>query len=389
MHNLERLDEETLLELSRRSDELGVLSVYVHDEPGRDHDATAIDLKNRYRELRRNVEADGGQERARDVARALERLAPRVEALTDTRNPGRGRIAFAALTGDWFVQLDSHLPVPNRLVMDSGPFIHPLLELLDEGRPAGVVLVSGDSARVMEWRLGRLKTLTELEQEYVQAPHERAGQIGGGPSGVHQTPMREQRQARERERADRFLDQIADIITRIAQERGWERLLVSGGDRWTEPFTSRLPDALAATVVQDTRVLAGLDSEALLDVVTDQLAANHAAREQRLAQQVRDAGLAGTGALGLSEVAAALNQGRVSHLVYDPEVRYRGSLSGDGVLYAHDEAGLGTQPPTPEPRLTERLVEQALATGARVSPVEGAASGVLHESEGIGALLRW
>jgi hypothetical protein len=36
-----------------------------------------------------------------------------------------------------------------------------------------------------------------------------------------------------------------------------------------------------------------------------------------------------------------------------------------------------------------RLVERALATGARVRPVEGAASGVRSEAAGIGALLRW
>lgn len=389
MPNLEQLDEETLLELSRRSDELGVLSVYVHDDPSGNHEAAAIDLKNRYRQLQRNVEENSDQEHPREVVRALERLASRVEALASTRNPGRGRIAFAALTGDWFVEFDSPMPVPNRLVLDSGPFIHPLLELLDEGRPAGVVLASGDSARVLEWRLGRLKSLSKVEQEYVQAPHERAGQLGGGPRGEYHTPMREQRQARDREWAGRFLDQLAHIVTRIAQERGWERLLVSGGDRWTEPLASRLPEPLAATVLQDTRVLAGLDEEALLTVVTDQLTQKHAAREQRLAEQVHQAGLAGTGALGLSEVAAALNQGRVAHLVYDPEVRYRGSIGADGMLYAHDEAGIGTEPPTPEPRLTERLVEQALATGARISPVEGAASGVLGESEGIGALLRW
>lgn len=389
MPKLEQLDDETLLELSRRSDDLGVLSIYVHDDPSGDHYTTAIDLKNRYRELQRNIEENSGQERPGEVARALERLAPRVEALTSMRNPGRGRIAFAALAEDWFVELDSHMPVPNRLVLDSGPFIHPLLELLDEGRPAGVVLASSTSARVMEWRHGRLRRLIEPQQEYVQAPHERAGQVGGGPGGQHHTPMREQRQAREREWADRFLDQLADIAARVAQERGWERLLVSGGDRWTEPLASRLPAPLAATVVQDARVLTGLDGKALLTVVTDQLAEKHAAREQRLAEQVREAGPAGTGALGLSGVAAALNQGRVSHLVYDPEVRYRGSIDAEGVLYADGEAGIGAEPPTPEPRLTERLVEQALATGARISPVEAAASGVLRESEGIGALLRW
>jgi hypothetical protein len=34
------------------------------------------------------------------------------------------------------------MPVPNRVVLDSSAFVHPLIELLDEGRPAGVVLAS-------------------------------------------------------------------------------------------------------------------------------------------------------------------------------------------------------------------------------------------------------
>jgi hypothetical protein len=88
-------------------------------------------------------------------------------------------------------------------------------------------------------------------------------------------------------------------------------------------------------------------------------------------------------------VAAALNSGRVAHLVYDPQVRYTGSVGADGLLSAGEELGPDGQAGTPEPRLTERLVERALATGARVSPVEGAAQGVLEESEGVAALLRW
>ncbi|MFD2353082.1 hypothetical protein ACFSTC_33045 [Nonomuraea ferruginea] len=86
-------------------------------------------------------------------------------------------------------------------------------------------------------------------------------------------------------------------------------------------------------------------------------------------------------------MAGALNEGRVAHLVYDPEVRYVGSVDADGTLYADTETGVRRH--TPEPRLNERLVERALATGARVSPIEGAGAGVLGDAGGIGALLRW
>jgi hypothetical protein len=42
-----------------------------------------------------------------------------------------------------------------------------------------------------------------------------------------------------------------------------------------------------------------------------------------------------------------------------------------------------------ESRLTERIVERGLRTGAEVTPVPGAAGTVLAEPGGIAARLRW
>ncbi|HEX5540032.1 MAG TPA: hypothetical protein VFX60_00460 [Micromonospora sp.] len=389
MAAIDELDDKALLDLSRRTDALGVLSVYVNADPAGDWNATSIDLKNRYRELQRRIAEEGPAERRREVVAVLDRLGSEVERLATPAEPGRGRIMFAALGGDWLVRLDSQMPVPNRVVLNDGPFIHPLLELLDEGRTAGVVLVSGDDARLLEWRLGRMRMVGGLEQEEVEAPHERAGQIGGGPAGQFNTPMLEHRRASQRDRAQRFLDRVAEAVAGMAGERRWERILVSGGDRWTEPLAGNLPESLQDLVIRDPRVLAGLDDSSLLAAVTELLHSDHTAREQRLLERIRDAGLGHTAALGLSQVAGALNEGRVAHLVYDPEVRYTGSVDDDGALYAEAEGGVGGRAYTPEPRLTERLVERAFATGARVSPVEGAASGVLGDAAGIGALLRW
>lgn len=110
---------------------------------------------------------------------------------------------------------------------------------------------------------------------------------------------------------------------------------------------------------------------------------------RQLLEHVRDAAGSGVAALGLSEVAAALNAGRVAHLVYDPNIRYMGTVGADGTLYGGDEVGPDADPGTPEPRLSERLVERALKTTAQISPVEGAADGSLRDAAGIAALLRW
>jgi peptide subunit release factor 1 (eRF1) len=387
---IERLDQDGLRDLAGRTDRLGVLSVYANADPRQDLtlQGVAIDLRNRYRELEHRVAEHADPARGRELTAALERLWPEVEGLASPREPGRGRIAFAALGSDWILRVESSMPVASRVVLGDGPFVHPLLELLDEGRTAGVVVVSAEDARLLEWRLGSLEPVTRMEQQYVEAPHERTGEIGGGPEGRFHTPMREQRHSRDRDRTERFLDEVANAAAELAGERGWERILVSGGERWTEPTIHRLPRSLRDKVFSDARVLSGLDDATLATTVTELVREQHADRETRLVERVREAGGSGAAALGLSEVATALNEGRVDHLVYDPEVRYVGSVGADGALFAGDEVAPG-QPATQDPRLTERLVERALNTGARISPVEGAAEGSLRDAGGVAALLRW
>ncbi|MGH3541175.1 MAG: hypothetical protein ACRDT5_08940 [Mycobacterium sp.] len=388
---IERLDEDGLWDLSQRTDTLGVLSVYMSADRGHDPNlqAVAIDLRNRFRELQRRVAEDTGSDQSRDVAAALGRLWPQMESLASPTASGRSRIAFAALGSNWILRFESAMPVANRVVLDDAPFIHPLLELFDEGRAAGVVLVSAEEARLLEWRAGSLQLLRRMEQQYVEAPHERAGQIGGGPEGQFHTPMREQRRARERDRMQRFLAQVTTVATELAGDRGWERILISGGERWTEPTVARFPQALRDKVFADARALNGLNDVALATAVTEWVDEQHTELERQLLGHVRDAAGSGVAALGLSQVAAALNAGRVAHLIYDPNVRYMGTVGADGALYGGDEVGPDGDPATPEPRLTERLVERALKTKARISPVEGAADGGLRDAAGIAALLRW
>jgi hypothetical protein len=380
------LDLERLAELSRRTDPTGVLSIYLDARPGALRTAS-IDIKNRLAELRRRLA--GSPERARVVHQAIARLQDEIDRLIDPEEPGRGRILFAAIEDGWVTRVATRLPLSNRVVLDRGPFIHPLLELLDEGGPAGVVLASRTEARLLEWRLGELVPLRELEADVAYIGQERSGPVGSRPARRYGTPTGEQRNARERAQAVRFIERVAGATSRLAHDRGWQRVLISAGERQTDSLVEALPSALRAMALRDPRVLLWLDSPALEEIVTERLHDAHREFERRLVGQVREqAQSSDAAALGLSEVVGALNQARVAHLIYDPYVRYRGSVGSDGSLYAGDERA-PTHDSTPDERLTERIVERALETGARVTPVEGAATDGLAEASGIAALLRW
>ena len=100
-----------------------------------------------------------------------------LDRLLDTRVPGRGRIIFASLDGSDVTSVSIHLPVANRVVIDSRAVIHPLLALLERGRPAAVVLAAGGGADVLDWRVGEVRRLARVTSEPILSPSEPSGPI--------------------------------------------------------------------------------------------------------------------------------------------------------------------------------------------------------------------
>jgi hypothetical protein len=382
------LGDDVLLDLIRNVDPLGVLSIYVDGVSTATGRGAAIDIKNRLVELERSVADDGSPQLAEALSATLRRIAPLVERSVEPRASGRGRALFAPLSAGELTAVSNRLRVPNRVVLDSKPFIHPLLELIDEGRPAGVVLTSSRSADLLEWRMGDLRRVMDMRAGPALEHGEAPGPVVAHAGRAQQTtPMREQQSRREHQRQHRFLEDVAVAAVQLAGERSWERILVAGDQRLTGPLVDALPHWLRQNVVRDSRHLTEIDGPVLASAVAERLARERAERHLALAHRVRDAALgAGRGALGLADVLAALNDARVDHLIYDPEVRYVGALGADDLLLASPEA-VGVM--VEESRLTERIVERCLRTAARITPLDAIAAATLAGAGGIAALLRW
>lgn len=171
-----------------------VLSVYVRTDP-RDPANTAavpgwlVELRNCLREVSR----DAGQDEPRDERLALRELRERVERDVLALEPGRrgrGLAWFLTADGGLDQRFTLQLPPASTLVRwDDLPFVSPLVEVADRGRPAGLVLVSTEVVRLLHWQAGRVaepaRSLYEIQVGQWRDYDAYVGHPGRSPAGMH------------------------------------------------------------------------------------------------------------------------------------------------------------------------------------------------------------
>jgi protein required for attachment to host cells len=384
------------LEIVRLRDRHGVLSVYVDADP-REQAATrpawVVAAENGLDEIRARVKADGDRARWTAVFRALESLEVELAALLDPRRPGRGRALFATIEGDEVRRVAVQMPLVDKVVLDDLADLTPLLVAYDRGRPAGLVVVSHAALRVLEAALGVVEELAGFDIEPETSDwRELKGPAAANPGlPQHSASHRDRFERRVDEHRDRLLERAAGELERLCARRGWDRLVLAGDPRLTHAVRDELHREHVDVSAVD-RTLNGLSATEIADALAPALEQANARREASLVGRAKDAALSGNaGALGLDDVVSALEDGRVEHLLFDPARSYPGARAPDGRLVPEGAVPLGVDADelVAEPSLAGHLIERALATDARVTPLSAAGAQALAEHGGVAALLRW
>ncbi len=396
------LDDTLLRDLFGFSDELGVLSFYAGYTPASaaDPQPTApIEVRNAIRDLRARL-ADTDPALAKAVDERIGTLDGQLDELLDPRASGRGRALFVGVASGESRTVRTRLPFRERVVHHEGPFLRPLVAALDEGRPAGVLVVSRSGARLLRWAVGEVEELGTSTFELTDA---QLADVGSGPSPAHPQLAGRGHVARERfeDRIDdnlhRFLKDVVGDLVRRAQDEHWDRLVVAGPPKLRDEVRDLVERELPAA---DGRARVLVAEQAWEDtgahVIADQLwplfrSVRRESEDELVAAAIERAMAGGPGAVGMRHVCDALNEGRVAQLLYDDGLQVSGHRSEEGTLHPRVEGVVATSDLRlrPEPLFVERMVEKAFATSARVTPVEPDAAEPLRAHEGVAALLRW
>src|SRR5690349_198940 len=349
---------------------LGVLSVYVAIDPGDRSEPWRVALRE---ELEALIAAEGDKHRRRP---ALAATAERIRKHFPEEVPpsGRFQIGFCEVAQrdgrDVWMAAQMHREETEVFDRDR-PHLTPLLELIDEGAPVGVVAVSAERVRLYEWALGSLTDVEDWEAVlFMPDWRERKAQSSPDPARVQGASSSGHDQFEQRLDANRrrFLEQVGGLVAERARERRWRRAFAFGDAHQVERVREGTRGQIDVQLADSANVISENDHGRLLDRVDHAVAEAIRRRALELVKSAIDASNtpSGRGAVWINEIERSLTEGRVRHLVVDAE--------------------------SPAPDLSQvedQLVEQALRTSAEVTPVEGEAAEVLREHGGVAALLRY
>jgi Bacterial archaeo-eukaryotic release factor family 5 len=376
---LKNPDEQTVAELLGWRPAHGVVSLYLHADPG--------DRGGKWRiEARNGLRAAGGEAADHDAKVAWRETAGRLEEDLAAELPGdvpRALLGFVEVAREqgeerWYrAEL-----APLRTAVAHGPVahVHPLLEMLDDGAPLGVAAVSSERVRLFDWKLGHAEQLHDWELELFALDwRERKAQVPRDPArGQAVTSSgRDQYDERLEANRERFGKQTGELARREAKDRGWRWLLAFGDERYAREFGAGFRDSEGLRHVAQADVISEPTAkiEARVEALLPEL---NRERERSLIERIKDAAYAqARSAFGPLETMQALEEGRVEHLVYDAEREFPEQAVAEG------------RPPADELPPIERMVELALSTSAAVTPVEGESAAELTEQDGVIALLRY
>jgi hypothetical protein len=340
-----------------------------------------IALRNGLSAVGRRLEAGDNRE-DRLAFRAVRR---RIEQeLGDLSPTGRGRSVA------WILDIEGNserytLQLPlrgDKVVADTKPYISPLVDVVDRGARTGVILVSGDLIR-----------LVQVEQAEATEPPESTyelslgdwrpfgGSAGGSPArGLQPTAHEERYRARVEAQQDRLFETAATQTAKRLEALGWERIVIVSQTQVASRFREALPAEVSSRVIAESDSnLIGEEPAVIADAIEPLVEEAWQKRANTLVELARDRARAGgTATLGAQETFGALTDGRVEHLILDPD---------------QDFSTTGAPAPDllegPIELLGERAVEAAIATSAEVTAVPAQTSPLLGEVGGIAALLRY
>ncbi len=377
---LSQSDVEAITEREPRAGS-AVLSVYLDTDQSQ-----AVNLKRGFevvfKDMLRKVELPEEksiqQEFKEDAALVL-------RFLNDYRDTRRALVVFCDASESFFWVRDLAINVRNILRWNERPFVRPLLELIDEHERYGLVLADRNKARLFTIFLGEIE---EHKEAFAQADVKHIK-----TSGTDHLRSQMQIQRKADLHALWHLKAVSKTISRLAQKRSFDRLILGGPVEATNELFGLLSEALRARVVSRVALPVKANTEQVLGETLKIEAEVERQREVDLVESlIRAARKKEKAVLGLEETLLALHEMRLWQLVFSESFDAKAGQCTNCQSLLPSDVG----PCVYCGRLVRAIndliqiaVDRVMDLDGKVEHVRGPAAARLNEVGGLGALLHY
>lgn len=381
---LKKQDVEYLLSIDRND----ILSLYLNVDPAQSKNqcippAYRIWLKNACEE----VEAGLPQKKRREVRE----ITTRIREYINLYRPEEKGLAIFCGTGFWR-KFPLFMPVENSIHFGK-PDLAPLLWLLQEYKPVGVVVVDRIQARFLNAFLRRVTHRGETRMILDTSDWRRYDLKPVTGHGIYiKGSNRDAFDDRMDEQVASFHRSVADHIINWVNEYGLKRLVLGGEEEAASEVIRLLPQQFQELVVGKVTIPLTATEDEILSRTEPVMIAYERQTEATLVEKTLEAALSGSlAAIGLSDVLGVLQEGRGQKVITVWPLK--------GTAYQCAGCGYASAQPLPkclicgntlvQRPLKELLPRLAYARKVEIELVSGAAAERLAVCDGIAALLRY
>jgi peptide subunit release factor 1 (eRF1) len=296
----------------------------------------------------------------------------------------RSLVVFASSTGPiWFREVN--VEVGTEVHWGAAPYLHPLVEVLDEFETYIVVVADRAHSRVFTVRLGTIEKQAEI--------HALGTVRHLKTAGTDHLYSQSHIQRKADGNVLSHFKRVVEVLDHVANLNPVSRLVLTGNAEATSELFRLLPKSFRDRVAGFAVISANAPEKEILDA-TRALAS----RAERLQEMEKVERLITSAAKGdkavvtFPETLNAFNEDRVRELVYAEGFSAAGGIcDGCQVMFPSDDVNceICGMPVKPADDLIENAIGVALADGAAVEQLRGPAAETLRAAGGIGAFLRF
>jgi len=302
--------------------------------------------------------------------------------LTNKRVFKKGLVILSSQERKFWKEYHLAVPFRNEIIIDSTPYVKPLLEILDNYQRCAILLVDKESARFFLVHLGEIEEYTEVHSEDVPGRHKKGGWFSLSEKSY------------ERHTDYHVGLHLKDVLKELEAFLSGEyvgRMIIGGSEEAVSKVKAMLSQGIAEKVIGSFQAEMFANSKEILTIAEPLLQAYEKKKETEDIEELLTKAMKNENAvLGIENVLNSLQEGRDMKLIVLQDFNKSGlSCKQCSYLSVQDISSCpfckGDM--QNEKYLVDLVAQKAVEQGAFVEVASE--NGKLREAGGIGAFLRF